>query len=130
MKSTGIITVDVEELLDAYFRLCSIEVNCSDIAAMAATLANEGISPITGKTLFDAKTARIVKGVMTTCGLYDGSGEFAVDVGMPGKSGVGGGIMTVSPDCWALVSWGLPWTRRATAWVVGSFCSHYQKNGT
>lgn len=97
MKSTGIITVDVEELLDAYFRLCSIEVNCSDIAVMAATLANEGISPITGNTLFDAKTARIVKGVMTTCGLYDGSGEFAVDVGMPGKSGVGGGIMTVSP---------------------------------
>lgn len=97
MKGTGIITVDVEELLDAYFRLCSIEVNCRDIAIMAATLANEGTSPVTGKTLFDPKTARIVKGVMTTCGLYDGSGEFAVDVGMPGKSGVGGGIMTVSP---------------------------------
>ncbi len=97
MKSTKIISVDVEELLDAYFRLCSIEVNCQDIAIMAATLANEGVSPLTGKTLFDAKTARIVKGVMSTCGLYDGSGEFAVDVGMPGKSGVGGGIMTVSP---------------------------------
>ncbi len=97
MKGTGIITVDVEDLLDAYFRLCSIEVNCRDIAVMAATLAKEGVSPVTGKTLFDPKTARIVKAVMATCGLYDGSGEFAVDVGMPGKSGVGGGIMTVSP---------------------------------
>lgn len=97
MKSTGIVTVEVEELLDAYFRLCSLEVNCRDIAVMAATLANDGVSPMTGKSLFDPKVARIVKAVMSTCGLYDGSGEFAVDVGMPGKSGVGGGIMTVSP---------------------------------
>lgn len=97
MKSTGIIQGDVEELLDAYFRLCSLEVTCQDIAVMAAVLACDGFSPLTGKTLFDAKTARIVKAVMTTCGMYDGSGEFAVDVGMPGKSGVGGGIMAVSP---------------------------------
>ncbi|WP_283410235.1 glutaminase A [Anoxynatronum buryatiense] len=97
MKSTGIIQGNVDELLDAYFKLCSVEVTCEDIAVMAAVLACDGRSPVTGKTLFDAKTARIVKAVMTTCGMYDGSGEFAVDVGMPGKSGVGGGIMAVSP---------------------------------
>jgi len=97
MKSTGMIEVDVDELLDVYFRLCSVEVTCSDIARMAAVLALDGRSPITGRRLFDPKTARIVKAVMTTCGMYDASGEFAVDVGMPGKSGVGGGIMAVSP---------------------------------
>ncbi|MDW7672648.1 MAG: glutaminase A [Bacillota bacterium] len=97
MKSTGIISVDVEDLLDAYFRLCSVEVTCRDISAIGAVLACDGTSPITGRQLCDAKTSRIVKAVMTTCGLYDGSGEFAVDVGMPGKSGVGGGILAVSP---------------------------------
>ena len=97
MKSTGIIDVDVEELLDAYFRLCSVEVNCKDIANMAAVLARDGASHNNSEQLFDIKTARTVKAVMSTCGLYDGSGEFAVDVGMPGKSGVGGGILAVSP---------------------------------
>ena len=97
MKSTGIIEVDVEELLDVYFRLCSVEVTCQDIAVMAAVLASDGKSPMTGRQLMDAKTSRIVKAVMTTCGLYDGSGEFAVDVGMPAKSGVGGGILAVAP---------------------------------
>lgn len=97
MKSTGIIDGDVDALLDVYFRLCSIEVVCADIARMAAVLAFDGRAPWSGETLFDIKTARIVKAVMTTCGLYDGSGEFAVDVGLPGKSGVGGGIMAVSP---------------------------------
>jgi len=97
MKSTGIVTGDVEELLDAYFRLCSVEVNCQDISVMAAVLASDGVSPLTGESIFDHQTARIVKAVMTTCGMYDGSGEFAVEVGMPGKSGVGGGIMAVSP---------------------------------
>ena len=97
MKSTGIIDVDVEELLDAYFRLCSVEVNCRDIANMAAVLACDGACLNNGEQLLDLKTARTVKAVMSTCGLYDGSGEFAVDVGMPGKSGVGGGILAVSP---------------------------------
>lgn len=97
MKSTGIIDGDVDSLLDVYFRLCSVEVVCSDIARMAAVLAFDGRAPWNGEQLFDIKTARIVKAVMTTCGMYDGSGDFAVDVGLPGKSGVGGGIMAVSP---------------------------------
>lgn len=97
MKSTGIIDGDVEELLDAYFRLCSVEVTCGDVACMGAVLAGDGRSPFSGQRLFDSKIARMVKAVMTTCGMYDASGEFAVDVGMPGKSGVGGGILAVAP---------------------------------
>ncbi|WP_052812801.1 glutaminase A [Desulfonatronum thioautotrophicum] len=97
MKSTGIIDTDVDTLLDVYFRLCSVEVTCSDVARMAAVLACDGKAPWSGVHLFDEKTARIAKAVMTTCGMYDGSGEFAVDVGLPGKSGVSGGIMAASP---------------------------------
>lgn len=97
MKSTGIIDADVDDLLDAYFRLCSVEVTCTDLAGMAAVLAGDGWSPLTRTHLFSVKTARIVKAVLTTCGMYDASGEFAVAVGMPGKSGVGGGILSASP---------------------------------
>lgn len=97
MKSTSIIDTDVDTLLDVYFRLCSVEVTCADVARMAAKLACDGKAPWSGDHLFEATTARIAKAVMTTCGMYDGSGEFAVDVGLPGKSGVSGGIMAASP---------------------------------
>ncbi len=97
MKSTGIIDIDVEELLDVYFRLCSIEVNCQDVAKMAGVLAGDGNFSPDGSPLFDTQTAKIAKAVMATCGMYDGSGDFAVEVGLPGKSGVGGGIMAVVP---------------------------------
>ncbi|MBM9535702.1 glutaminase [Desulfobulbus alkaliphilus] len=98
MKSTGIIEDNVNSLLDVYFRLCSVEVNCTNIARMAAVLSFDGRAPWSNERMFVSKTARIVKAVMTTCGMYDGSGEFAVDVGLPGKSGVGGGIMAISPQ--------------------------------
>ncbi len=97
MKSTGIIDVDVEKLLDIYFRLCSIEVTCPDVASMAAVLAGDGRSSVDNNVFFDVHTAKIAKAVMATCGMYDGSGEFAGEVGLPGKSGVGGGIMAVVP---------------------------------
>ncbi len=97
MKSTGIIDINVEDLLDVYFRLCSIAVNCQDVAGVAGVLAGDGKSPLDGSVLFDAQTAKIAKAVMATCGMYDGSGEFAVEVGLPGKSGVGGGIMAAVP---------------------------------
>ncbi|SFH51410.1 L-glutaminase [Tindallia magadiensis] len=97
MKSTGTIETNVEELLDAYFRLCSIEVTCEDIASIAVVLANDGKSIIDGRELISKKICKTVKAVMTTCGLYDGSGEYAVSVGVPSKSGVGGGILAVSP---------------------------------
>ncbi len=98
MRSTGIIeTDDIEGLLEVYFRLCSIEVTCDDIAKMALTLALDGYAPDKNNQLFDMRTARITKAVMSICGMYDASGDFAVSVGMPGKSGVGGGIIAVSP---------------------------------
>lgn len=96
MKSTGIIDGNVDEILDIYFRACSIEVTCKDIANIGACLANEG-KLSDGNFLVSKDTARIVKAVMATCGLYEESGDFTVNVGVPCKSGVGGGIMGAVP---------------------------------
>lgn len=97
MKDSGIIEGDVEEVLELYFKQCSIKVNAVDIAMMGAVLAGDGISPVTGDKLISRSIARLVKTFMVTCGMYDASGEFAVRVGLPAKSGVGGGIMATVP---------------------------------
>ncbi|MCK8828264.1 glutaminase A [Natroniella acetigena] len=97
MKDQGIIEGDVEEIVDLYFKQCSIEVTCKDIANMAAVLANQGVDPITEKRVISKKIARIVRTLMTTCGMYDKSGSFAIEVGLAAKSGVGGGIMAEVP---------------------------------
>ena len=97
LKSYGLLEGDVEEILDCYFRACSISVNCHDLAHIGYILANRGKDPRTGCRHFPSRYAQYVNAVMTTCGMYDGSGEFAIKVGLPAKSGVGGGIMAVAP---------------------------------
>ena len=96
MRSCGLLDGDVEEVLDCYFRACSIQVDCRDLARIAFILSNKG-RDFLGKELFPAKYARYVNAVMLTCGMYDGAGDFALTVGVPAKSGVGGGIMAVVP---------------------------------
>ncbi len=97
LKSSGIIDDDVEEILDIYFRACSIRVTCKDLANIGFVLANHGRGKKTGEVLFSGRHARFVNAILTTCGMYDGSGDFAIKVGLPAKSGVGSGIMAVSP---------------------------------
>ena len=98
LKTYGMIGEnDVEEVLDCYFRACSIRVTCEDLAKIGLTLAAHGKSPFTGERIFPKQYAYYVNAVLMTCGMYDGSGEFAVKVGVPAKSGVGGGIMAVVP---------------------------------
>ena len=97
MKSNGLINGDVEEILDLYFRQCSIEGNCRDIARIGAVVANDGIIPWSGERVISREVSRIVKTIMVTCGMYDASGEFAVHIGIPAKSGVGGGILASVP---------------------------------
>lgn len=97
MKSSGLIEGDVEEILDLYFRQCAIEGTCKDIARIGAMLANDGILPWSGERVISREVSRIVKTIMVTCGMYDASGEFAVHIGIPAKSGVGGGIMASVP---------------------------------
>lgn len=97
MKSSGILDGNVEEVLDLYFRQCSIEANAKDLARLGAVLANDGIIPWSGEKLIDKEICKIVKSIMVTCGMYDASGEFAVRIGIPAKSGVGGGIIASVP---------------------------------
>ena len=97
LKTYGMIDDDVEDVLDCYFRACSIQVNCKDLANIGYVLANRGKMPQTEERLFPSRYANYVNAILMTCGMYDGSGEFAVKVGVPAKSGVGGGIMAVVP---------------------------------
>ena len=97
LRSYDLLHDDVEEVLDCYFRACSISVSAQDLAHIAYVLAKHGSHPRSGELLFPARYATYVNAVMMTCGMYDGSGNFAIDVGVPAKSGVGGGIMAVVP---------------------------------
>ncbi|MGL5277843.1 MAG: glutaminase A [Cetobacterium sp.] len=96
LKAEGIITGNVEEALEVYFKQCSIDVTAKTIAKLGLFLANEGQTS-TGEQVVSNRVSRIVKTLMVTCGMYDNSGEFAVRVGLPSKSGVGGGIVSVVP---------------------------------
>lgn len=96
MKGNGIIEGEVEEILDVYFKACSMEVTCRDLARIGAMLANDGVL-ISGERIISRDICRMIKTIMVTCGMYDASGKFAVHIGIPSKSGVGGGIMAAVP---------------------------------
>lgn len=98
LKDIGNIEGNPDEVLEVYFSQCSIEVDCRDLANIAMVLSLNGKSPVTGEEIFPARYAKIAKSYMMTCGMYDGSGEFAIRVGIPAKSGVGGGILAVVPN--------------------------------
>lgn len=97
MLNFGMVSDKIDETLDLYFQQCSIMVNARDLAMMSATLANGGINPVTQERAIDEHYVQDVVSVMLTCGMYDASGEWAYRVGMPAKSGVGGGILAVVP---------------------------------
>lgn len=97
LKNSGMIQGDVEELLDVYFAMCSVKVNCQDLAKMGMLLANHGKGVKSGRQIISKADARFINAILTTSGMYDGSGEFATRVGLPAKSGVGGGIMANRP---------------------------------
>jgi len=96
-RNAGMLTGDVEEDLDLYFRQCAIQVSAVDLAVMGASFANGGLNPITNERALDAAHVRDVLSVMTSCGMYDYAGEWELRVGLPAKSGVGGGIVAVLP---------------------------------
>jgi glutaminase len=97
MQSAGVVSPRVEESLELYVGQCSMLVDARDLSVMAATLANGGVNPLTGEVALDARYVKHVLGVMYTCGMYDHAGAWSVRVGLPAKSGVGGGILAVVP---------------------------------
>ncbi|MEW6733932.1 MAG: glutaminase A [Acidobacteriota bacterium] len=98
MRNFGMLNADIDTTLDLYFQQCSVMVNCSQLALMAATLANNGINPITNQSAVMADYVKDILSLMYTCGLYDSAGEWAYRIGLPAKSGVGGGIFAVIPQ--------------------------------
>lgn len=102
LKAYGLIQDDVESIINCYFRACSVKASCKDLAKIAFVFANHGKDAKTGEQLFSRDYAKYVNAVLMTCGMYDGSGEFALNVGFPAKSGVGGGIMGVIPNTFGI----------------------------
>lgn len=96
-RSTDALRVPIEDALDPYFRQCSLLVDAHDVAVMGGTLANGGVNPVTGERVVSAAVAQHTLSVMTGCGMYDRSGAWMVSVGIPAKSGVGGGIVAATP---------------------------------
>ncbi|MGW5373973.1 glutaminase A [Nocardia sp. NPDC003999] len=97
LRSFGILDADPDEAVDRYFRQCAVTVTCEDMALMAASLANNGRNPVTGEQAASAALTEQVLSVMTTCGMYNAAGDWVTTVGLPAKSGVGGGIVAVLP---------------------------------
>lgn len=98
MHHFGMIDEKFDEAIDLYFQQCSLMVTCQDLAVMAATLANNGVNPITGEQAVNSASIRDILSVMYTCGMYNFAGEWAYTVGLPAKSGVSGGIIVVVPN--------------------------------
>ncbi len=105
MKSFGVIENPVDNVLGVYFHHCAIAMSCRQLAMAGRFLAYSGRNPSTGHSVVSPERARRINAIMLTCGHYDGSGEFAYRVGLPGKSGVGGGILAIAPGRASIAAW-------------------------
>jgi glutaminase len=98
MKQHNIITGEIEELIDTYTKQCAIEVNCLDLARIGAVFAWDGLDPQNKRRIIPSHISKICKTFMVTCGMYNASGEFAIKIGIPAKSGVSGGVLGAVPQ--------------------------------
>lgn len=105
MKSFGVLDNPVDYTLGVYFHHCAVAMSCRQLAMAGRFLAHNGRNPSTGFSVVSPERARRINAIMLTCGHYDGSGEFAYRVGLPGKSGVGGGILAVAPGKASIAVW-------------------------
>lgn len=105
MKSFGVLDNPVDFTLGVYFHHCAIAMSCRQLAMAGRFLALSGRNPTTGRSVLPPERARRINAIMLTCGHYDGSGEFAYRVGLPGKSGVGGGVLAIAPGKASIAVW-------------------------
>lgn len=105
LKSLGNLNNHPEEVLDFYFHLCAIEMNCQQLAYTFSLFSNDGIKLHDRKKVLTESETKKLNAIMQVCGFYDESGEFAFRVGLPGKSGVGGGIVAIMPDKYSIAVW-------------------------
>jgi glutaminase len=105
MKSFGNLNNRVGEVITAYCHHCAIEMSCVELARAVGFLANKGVNPLNGSVVIDPSSAKRLSALMLTCGTYDAAGDFAFRVGLPAKSGVGGGIVAILPGECGICVW-------------------------
>ncbi len=125
MAAFGNLTHPVETVLDVYFHQCALKMTCLQLARAGLYLANEGVDPLTGKRITSVDHCRQINAVMMQCGHYDNSGEFAVRVGLPGKSGVGGGILAIAPGKGAVAVWSPGLNEAGTSFSGAAALEHF-----
>jgi len=108
LYSVGALDVPAEGAVELYTRACCVSVSAEDLSVMGAVLADAGVHPVTRKRIIGLSTCRAVLSVMTTAGLYESSGDWLYDIGLPGKSGISGGIITIAPGKGALATYAPP----------------------
>ena len=119
--------IELEDVLDFYFQSCSIELNAETLSIAAATLANGGICPLSGERIFQTETVQHCLSLMSSCGMYDFSGEFAFTIGLPAKSGVSGGLMIVVPNVMGICTWSPRVDENGNSARGIDFCQHLIK---
>ena len=108
MKSFGNIDAEIPEILSHYFTQCAVAMSCQQLAKSLLFLANKGVDPSSQKIICSPKNAHRVNAILSTSGMYDQSGEFAFSVGLPAKSGVGGGLVAIVPNYGVICTWSPP----------------------
>ena len=125
MKSFGNIENDVETLLDVYCHQCAISMSCADLARAFLFLSNRGVNPFDGRQVLTVSQAKRLGALMLTCGFYDESGDFAFRTGLPGKSGVGGGIAAYIPGNLAITVWSPELNRHGNSLIGMAALEHF-----
>lgn len=116
MKALGNIENEVDTVLDFYFHLCSVEMTCRELSRTFLFLANEGVDPCSNLKIISSSQSKRINAIMQLCGFYDEAGEFSFNVGLPGKSGVGGGIVAVLPGEYSIAVWSPPLNEKGNSY--------------
>lgn len=125
LKSFKTIENDCDEVLDFYFKLCSITMSCKELAETFMFLGNGGKNIRDGSHIISARDAKRINGIMMTCGFYDEAGEFSYRVGLPGKSGVGGGIVAIDPGNFSIGVWSPRLNQKGNSYLGIRFLSKF-----
>ena len=115
MLNFGMVSDQISDSLELYFQQCSVLVSCRDLAIMGATLANGGVNPLTGERAIEQQYVKYLLSIMLSCGMYDYAGEWAYRVGIPSKSGVGGGIVGVIPGQFGIGTFSPPLDKKGNS---------------
>jgi len=125
MKTFENIDNDIDEIMDFYFNLCSIEMTCEELSKTFLFLANKGVCPFSKEKILSKSKCKRINSIMQLCGFYDEAGEFSFRVGLPGKSGVGGGIVAIYPNKYSIAVWSPKLNKRGNSSKGIEFLEHF-----